>query len=68
MIRPTPEKAAPAKATKADPATPAKAAMAKGTPPEPQDLRPKTSIFDTSYAPEGAELRKAWSRFDRKGR
>jgi hypothetical protein len=24
------------------------------------------SIFDASYAPEGAELRKAWSRFDRK--
>lgn len=30
------------------------------TPPE------RKSIFDTSYAPEGAERRKAWSRFDRK--
>lgn len=30
------------------------------TPPE------RKSIFDTSYAPEGAEQCKAWSRFDRK--
>lgn len=30
------------------------------TPPE------RKSIFDTSFAPEGAERRKAWSRFDRK--
>lgn len=30
------------------------------TPPE------RKSIFDTTYAPEGAERRKAWSRFDRK--
>lgn len=30
------------------------------TPPE------RKSIFDTSYAAEGAERRKAWSRFDRK--
>ncbi|MBY6091770.1 hypothetical protein ACX9MO_15285 [Pseudooceanicola sp. 502str34] len=26
---------------------------------------PRNSIFDTSYAPEGAEFRKAWSRLDR---
>lgn len=30
------------------------------TPPE------RKSIFDTAYAPEGAERRKAWSHFDRK--
>lgn len=34
------------------------------TPPPPV----RKSIFDPSYAPEGAELRKAWSRFDRKKR
>ncbi len=34
----------------------------------PPPKEPRKSIFDTSYAPEGAELRKAWSRFDRKKR
>ena len=28
----------------------------------------RKSIFDTSFAPEGAERRKAWSRFDRKSK
>lgn len=34
--------------------------------PEAPAREPRKSIFDPSYAPEGAELRKAWSRFDRK--
>ncbi|RBP94882.1 hypothetical protein DFO80_103128 [Rhodobacter sp. 140A] len=34
--------------------------------PEASNREPRKSIFDPSYAPEGAELRKAWSRFDRK--
>jgi len=34
--------------------------------PESPTSEPRKSIFDTSYALEGAERRKAWSRFDRK--
>ena len=34
--------------------------------PEPPTRPERKSIFDTTYAPEGAERRKAWSRFDRK--
>lgn len=34
--------------------------------PETPTPPKRKSIFDTSYAPEGAERRKAWSRFDRK--
>ncbi|ATG46451.1 hypothetical protein CEW89_02055 [Celeribacter ethanolicus] len=28
--------------------------------------KPRRSIFDASYAPVGSELRKAWSRHNRK--
>lgn len=34
--------------------------------PETPTPPARKSIFDTSYAPERAERRKAWSRFDRK--
>lgn len=36
------------------------------TRPEPADREQRESIFDTSYAPERAELRKAWSRLQRR--
>ena len=36
------------------------------TRPEPAQREPRASIFDTSYAPERAELRKAWSRLQRR--
>ena len=39
--------------------------VASKTPESPR-AEPRKSIFDPSYAPEGAELRRAWSRFDRK--
>ncbi|MGD9919324.1 MAG: hypothetical protein AB7U46_15010 [Paenirhodobacter sp.] len=47
-------------------AAPRKAATSKipDTAPKPE----RKSIFDTSFAPEGAERRKAWSRFDRKSK
>lgn len=35
--------------------------------PESRVTPQRNSIFDSSYAQEGAELRKAWSRFNRKG-
>ena len=43
-----------------------------GEPPKPETKaqppvrEPRQSIFDTSYAPEGKELRKAWSRVHRR--
>lgn len=41
---------------------------ATGTLQKPETPHPlvRGSIFDPSYAPEGTELRRAWSRFDRK--
>ena len=33
---------------------------------QPPAREPRGSIFDTSYAPEGKELRKAWSRLNRR--
>lgn len=36
--------------------------------PESTVIPPSRSIFDSSYAPEGAERRKAWSRLDAKKR
>lgn len=44
-------------------ARPATGTAQKAETPHPPERK---SIFDTSYAPEGFELRKAWSRFDRK--
>ncbi|WP_374290951.1 hypothetical protein [Paenirhodobacter enshiensis] len=43
--------------------TPARTAQAASKKPQGGERK---SIFDISYAPEGAELRKPWSRFDRK--
>jgi len=54
---------------KSEPETPKRAAKAKAVPaptasPEKQAQTPvRHSIFDESYAPVGAELRKAWTRF-----
>jgi len=44
----------------------ATSAKRKSENPPPNEQR--RSIFDASYAPEGAEWRKAWSRFDHKKR
>lgn len=57
------------KSSKTEDREPAEAARpATGTAQKPETPHPpvRKSIFDSSYAPEGAELRKAWSRFDRK--
>ncbi|EKE72017.1 MULTISPECIES: hypothetical protein [Roseobacteraceae] len=55
---------------KSEPETPKRAAKAVPAPtasPEKQAQTPvRHSIFDESYAPVGAELRKAWTRFNPK--
>lgn len=58
MKSPQTEDRAPAEAPR-----PASVTSQKPETPQPPA---RASIFDTSYAPEGAERRKAWSRFDRK--
>ena len=35
-------------------------------PPKSKEQPKRHSIFDTDYAPEGAERRKQWTRFDPK--
>lgn len=49
-----------------EPAEAARPATETSQKPDTPHPRVRGSIFDPSYAPEGAELRKAWSRFDRK--
>ncbi|PCD77131.1 hypothetical protein [Pseudothioclava arenosa] len=58
MTSPETEDRAPAEAARSTTVTSQK--------PESPHPPVRKSIFDPSYAPEGAELRKAWSRFDRK--
>ncbi|MCE5973827.1 hypothetical protein LZA78_10075 [Sinirhodobacter sp. WL0062] len=58
MTSPETEDRAPAEAARPTTVTSQK--------PESPQPPVRASIFDTSYAPEGAELTKAWSRFDRK--
>jgi hypothetical protein len=54
---------------KSEPETPKRAAKPKAapaaaaTPEKPAQTPVRHSIFDESYAPVGAELRKAWTRF-----
>ncbi|WP_417245595.1 hypothetical protein [Celeribacter sp.] len=43
-----------------------KGAEKRAVPPKSKEAPKRQSIFDTSFAPEGAERRKQWTRFDPK--
>ncbi len=46
--------------------TPQKPQIKTAKPTTGEAPKPRGSIFDASYAPVGSELRKAWSRHNRK--